>query len=61
MSIRIELQNQMGEWRYFTSVTFTGNNVKRALQSALRSPQSQKFKKARAVDKFGNIVDIETL
>lgn len=60
MSIKIEVQNQQGEWRYYTSVTPTWNNIKRALQTAVKSPQASKYGKARALDRAGNIVDIES-
>lgn len=57
---RIEVQNQFGEWRLFTTVTVLGTNVRRALQRAVQSPVARTSGKARAVDAdTGDLLDIE--
>ena len=57
---RIEVQNQFGQWRYLTTVTVLGSNVKHALQQALRTSQAHASGKARAVDEAtGDVIDIE--
>jgi hypothetical protein len=53
---RIEVQNQHGEWRYFTSVTVLGSNVSRALDRALSSPMGRESGRARAVDEDTDMV-----
>jgi len=59
---RIEVQNQHGEWRYYTSVTVLGPSVKHALDAALRSPLGRTSGKARALDEAtGAVIDIATL
>lgn len=56
---RIKVQNQHGEWRYFTSVTVLGPSVKEALDAALRSPLGRASSKARALDgAAGTMLDI---
>ena len=58
---RIEVQNQFGQWRYVTTVTVLGPNVKHALQQTLRSQLAQAAGKARALDEeTGALLDIET-
>jgi hypothetical protein len=55
---RIEYRTHFGVWRYFTTVTNLGSNVRNALQNALRSQNCAG--KARAVDEEdGSIIDIE--
>lgn len=55
---RIEVLNQHGEWRYFTSVTVLGSNVRKALERALASPLGRQSGRARAVDEDnGAILD----
>ncbi len=57
---RIEVQDQFGQWRYFTTVTVLGSNVKLALQRALGSAQARDSGKARARDEeTGELLDIE--
>ena len=53
---RIEVQNQHGEWRQFTSVTILGTNVSRALERALSSPMGRQSGRARAVDEETDMV-----
>lgn len=55
---RIEVQNQHGEWRYYTSVTISGPSVKQALEAALRSPLGRQSGRARAVDANGSVIDV---
>jgi len=55
---RIEYRDQFGNWRYLTTVTVMGSNVRDALQKALRSPNCAG--KARAVDEDdGSVIDME--
>lgn len=53
---RIEVQNQFGEWRLYTTVTILGSNVQRALEAALRSPLGKASGKARALNEGGGSV-----
>lgn len=56
---RIEVQNQHGEWRYLTSVTVSGPNVRQALDRALTSPMGRQSGRARAVDEdTGALIDM---
>ena len=56
---RIEVQNQHGEWRYLTSTTELGGNVRQALDRALNSPLGRQSGRARAVDEHtGAIIDL---
>jgi len=58
--VRIEVQNQFGEWRQHTTVTPLGTNVKLALRAALKSPLGRASGKARAVDaSSGAVLDVE--
>ena len=55
---RIEYQTQFGTWRFFTTVTVAGSNVRDVLERALALQACSG--KARAVDtEDGSILDIQ--
>jgi len=57
--VRIEIQNQHGEWKSFTKVANNPASIKLSLQRAVNTQMAQKSKKARAVDdKTGALLDI---
>jgi hypothetical protein len=57
--VRIEVQNQQGQWTRYTGVANTPSSIKSGLQSALKTAMGKKSKKARAVDeKTGQLIDM---
>ena len=57
--IRIEVQDQFGAWKHFTTCSDAPSSIKSALSQGLKSQLAQKSKKARAVDeKTGAIIDM---
>jgi hypothetical protein len=57
--IRIEVQDQFGQWHRYTKVANTATSIKFGLQTALKTQLASKSKKVRAVDdKTGALVDM---
>jgi hypothetical protein len=57
--IRIEVQDQFGQWHRYTKVANTPTSIKFGLQTALKTQLASKSKKVRAVDdKTGGLVDM---
>ena len=57
--VRIEIQDQFGQWRRYTLVNNTPISIAQALKTALKAQLASKSKKARAVDdKTGVFIDM---
>jgi hypothetical protein len=57
--IRIEVQDQFGQWHRYTKVSNTPTSIKFGMQTALKTQLASKSKKVRAVDdKTGALVDM---
>ena len=57
--IRIEVQDQFGQWHRYTKVANTPSSIKFGLQTALKAQLASKSKKVRAVDdKTGALIDL---
>jgi len=57
--VRIEVQDQFGSWKKYTTVTNSPSSIKLALERALKTQLASKSKKARAVDdKSGALMDM---
>jgi len=58
--VRIEVQNQFGEWRPFTTCANNPSSIKLQLRIALKSQRAGTSGKARAVDaKSGALIDLQ--
>jgi hypothetical protein len=57
--VRIEVQDQFGNWHTYTRVTNMPTSIKHGLEAGLRTQLAQKSRKARAVDdKTGQVIDM---
>lgn len=57
--VRIEIQDQFGQWHSYTRVSNNASSIQQALKTALKAQLAQKSKKARAVDdKTGQLLDM---
>lgn len=57
--VRIEIQDQFGQWHSYTQVSNHASSIQQALKTALKAQLAQKSKKARAVDdKTGQLLDM---
>ena len=57
--VRIEIQDQFGQWHSCTRVSNNASSIQQALKTALKAQLAQKSKKARAVDdKTGQLLDM---
>ena len=56
--IRIEVQDEFGNWHFFTRVANVPTSIKQALENSLKSQLAKKSGRARALDeKTGQIID----
>ena len=57
--VRIEVQDQFGQWHRYTRVVNSPISIKQGLQAALKTQLASKSKKARAVDdSSGALIDM---
>ena len=57
--VRIEIQDQVGQWHTYTRVNNYPTSIAQALKTALKTQLASKSKKARAVDdKTGALIDM---
>lgn len=58
-AVKIEVQDQFGNWKSYTSCSNNASSIKQNLQRALKTQLAKKSGKARAVDaKTGAMIDM---